>query len=278
LKKGALYALSTNANIEKNPINTDAKISFYLTSSISSVIQEPTYNHQYGVLIGEIISNNNLPVQYFQTPQTLFFTPLNDYYGTLVIVPYHCNITLSNVSFGLYGDNGFSPDVLFIRVPFPVDSANEAFGLRSDLYDVNLNIIYSELSTVQTFDPSGSSLYSKNTTNLTTAINVQQTSNTPGNTTTTTITGDAVFPHLAPSTGSQLLVNWTVPNGTSNDGKLSYSNISKLGTSGDYIYISSTNSSGSIISSKALTVQYDFSVPVGRKIFIDAFGNKQTFP
>ena len=89
---------------------------------------------------------------------------MNDYYGTLVIVPYQCNVTLANVSLKNYGDYGFSPGGTTVMVPFPVDVANESFTIRADLYDNNANLVYSLSPVIQNFDPTGASLYGTSVT------------------------------------------------------------------------------------------------------------------
>src|ERR1035437_9526389 len=90
--------------------------------------------------------------------QIFFYTPKNDSYGTLVIVPYTCEVYLKNISFRVYGDDGFSPDLFITRIPWSVNIANETYQIKAELFDINHNLIYSNLNIIQNFDPSGSSL------------------------------------------------------------------------------------------------------------------------
>ena len=159
LKAGSLYVLSMNCQLDKNENDTDAKVGFYFTSSIPEIQVEKNYINQYGLKIGEIATSEKTTLKRFADKQMLFFTPGNDYYGTLVIVPYHCSPTFSELSLKVYGDYGFSPDVLFTKVPFKLNVKNETFQLKAELFDVNSTLVYSDLNTVATFDPAGESLF-----------------------------------------------------------------------------------------------------------------------
>lgn len=159
LKANSLYVLSMNLSIEKEEYNSNAKVSFYFTSSISSITKEKNYVSLNGLKLGEILVYDSVKVKTFQDKQMLFFTPLDDYYGTLVIIPYQCNITLSELTLGVYGDYGFSPDSLSTKIPFNVNVANEVYQIKAELYDINSTLIYSDLKTIQSFDINGESLY-----------------------------------------------------------------------------------------------------------------------
>ncbi len=50
------------------------------------------------------------------------------------------------------------PEIFTSRIPFPVTVAGEQFEIKSELFDVNSNLVYSDLRTITSFDPSGSSL------------------------------------------------------------------------------------------------------------------------
>ena len=157
LKSGVQYILQVDTSIEKESTTTDASLKFYLTSSVSEAALHSNYNNKHGILLGTIIADkvgilNNFDKQYF------FFTPKNDLYGTMVIVPYKCKPYLKNISFRVYGDDGFSPDVFTTRVPWSISVANETFAIKSELFDINHNLVYSDLNILQNFDPSGSSL------------------------------------------------------------------------------------------------------------------------
>jgi hypothetical protein len=260
LKKGSLYSLSTNIIVEKEYNNTDAKISFYFTSSIPELKLEKDFNSTYGLKLGEVFSDKKTNIQYFNDKQIFYFTPTEDYYGTMVVVPYHCNVTISEMSLKVYGDYGYSPDVLFIRIPFPINVKNEAFELKSELFDINSNVVYSDLRVNQTFDIDGNSINPFD--NLTTAISVvpDESTNT-GNTTiinsTVNIVDNLYLPNLELTNGEPLrLVGWTFPNGQSTSGKLYYTNISKLFIdSGDYISLSTVDTNGIESTGQSISVQ-----------------------
>lgn len=158
MASGVQYALESNITVNKNP-KIAAKIYFYLTSSSPLISQEPNFSPTFGVKIGEIDIPDNVPVRTFTNVQRLYFTPLNDYHGTLVIVPYQCNVTLTNLSLTNYGDYGFSPGGASVQIPFPINVANESFTIKAELYDTNANLVYSIAPVVQSFDPNGVSLY-----------------------------------------------------------------------------------------------------------------------
>jgi hypothetical protein len=133
-------------------------LAFYFTGSVSDISKEPAYTGQFGVNVANInATNNGNSIVNFDKVLT-FFTPQNDLYGTLVIVPKLCNAYIKDISFRVYGDDGFSPDVFTTRIPWSISVANESFEIVSQLFDINSNLIYSDLKTFQSFDPSGSTL------------------------------------------------------------------------------------------------------------------------
>jgi hypothetical protein len=158
VKKDVEYILSFNAIMEKNNTETDAKVEFYYTSSVTASRQETTFSEKNGILIGTIKSTQPGATNKNITNQIFFFTPHSDLYGTLTIVPYKCKVTLWDMSFRVYGDAGISPDVFTTRIAWPISVANENFDIKAELFDINSNLIYSELRTFQNFDISGSSL------------------------------------------------------------------------------------------------------------------------
>lgn len=159
LKSGSLYVLSMNLSVEKDKLNTDAKITFFFTSSTPEIVKEKYYVPPFGLKLGEVNIDEYTDVKYFSDKQMLYFVPIKDYYGTLVIVPYQCCPTISELSLGVYGDYGFSPDTLITKVPFDVKIKGEPFQLKAELFDINSTLIYSNLNTVQTFDSNGESLF-----------------------------------------------------------------------------------------------------------------------
>jgi hypothetical protein len=138
---------------------TDAGLEFYFTSSVSNVnLEQNTVRNQKGLLkLGTISAYEPIREKVYEKTNFIFSIS-NDLYGTLVIVPRKCSATISELSIKPYGDYGFSPDILITRIPFPVNIANESFEIKSELFDVNSNLVYSDLRTITTFDPSGSSL------------------------------------------------------------------------------------------------------------------------
>ena len=157
LKAGIQYLLQVDTSIEKDDDVTDAVLEFYFTSSIPEAQKDPNFTKNYGIRLATLYADdpgtlNNFDKQYF------FYTPQNDLYGTLVIVPYKCQPYLKNISFRVYGDDGFSPDLFLSRIPWPVNVANETYQIKSELFDINHNLVYSDLNVYQNFDVSGSSL------------------------------------------------------------------------------------------------------------------------
>lgn len=277
LKKDSLYQLSFDVIMEKD-IVTPSSISFYFTSSISSIQTEPQYNSNFGLKLGEIVVTDKTNVKYFDKTQIIYFTPTNDYFGTLVLVPYFCNVIISNLSLKTYGDHGFSPDVLTIRVPFPIQIANEAYDLKAELLDLDSNVIYSNLKTVQTFDANGESLYSISQANSLNSV-IQVTPSTTVSNTSVTFVGSPLFPDLQNCNDSIRLVGWHVPDGdATTDGKLCYMNVASLYIDNDNYIAMSEYQSGIEHNAKSIAIRYDFSLNEGRKIVIDLNGNKEQFP
>lgn len=272
LKQNAMYMLRADVIMEKDASETGAKVSFYFTSSIPSIRQEAGFTPQYGMKLGEVSTTDQTAIKYFNNPQTMSFTPQNDYNGTLVVVPYRCNVTLANVSLQVYGDYGFSPDILFIRIPWTVQVKNEAFNIKAELFDINANLVFSGLQTVETFDAQGSSLFSALSPNaVNTVINV-----TEGD---VTFVGNAFFPNLSGCNNTTRFVGWHVPIGNPTvDGMFCYTNVESLIIDSDDYIVLDAIESGVPATAKSVAVRYDFSVPEGRKIFVDQFGAKQTFP
>jgi hypothetical protein len=276
LKKDVLYVLSMKAILEKNINDITANVSFYFTSSINDIRKETTYNPYFGMKLGEISTKDKVEIKTFNGVQQIFFTPSADYYGTLIIVPTRCNITLSELSLKIYEDYGFSPDILFIRIPFPINVKNELFDIKAELFDINSNIIYSSLRTVQTFDVDGvSDTVIGEGTNISAGIQVYQSANqtqvimSPQS--VVYMPGEITILDLIPTQDKpQRFVGWFTPsNDPETSGKLCYTNVSKLFIeSDDYISLSTVD--GNVETTvTSLAVKY-----LGRRIFIDTAGNK----
>jgi hypothetical protein len=143
--------------ITKDNLVNNAGIEFYFTSSVSGVSQHSNYTTKHGIRVATIRANQIGPTQNFDK-EVFFFTPQTDLYGTLVVVPYRCQTYIKKLSFRVYGDDGFSPDVFTTRIPWNISVANESFEIKAELFGIDHNLIYSDLRVLQNFDVSGSSL------------------------------------------------------------------------------------------------------------------------
>lgn len=270
LKKNSSYVMSVDISMDK-PLDEDAKVEFFFTSSISSIQLEKTFVPQFGMKLGEISCTEHVTKKYFKDTQQLYFTPSDDYYGTLVIVPTKCNVTLGNFSMKVYGDYAFSPDVLVIRVPFSVKVANEAFDIKAELLDINSAVVFSNVRTVQTFDSTGASLNTALAQNPVNTV-IQITTNPVSGDKETTIVGIPYLPDITNNTPDRFVGLMLA------DKQLVYSNVSKLYIdSDDYITMGEYQSGVEHIA-KSVAVRYNFAKNEGRKIFVDLSGNKETFP
>lgn len=288
LKKNVLYILSANVSMDK-ALNDSANLEFYFTSSISSISQEKTYNPTFGMKLGEISTSDKVTTKVFDGKQYIYFTPANDYYGTLVIVPTKCNVKLSELSLKIYGDYAFSPDILFIRIPFPINVQNESFELKAELFDINSNIIYSNLKAVQIFDQdgisdivAGTSITSDYQEAFHVAASSAAASSAASSVEITTnpnsiisLPGNIIIQELIPTQDKpQRFVGWFTPSDDpSTSGKLCYTNVTKLFIDdNDYISLSTTDGvTETTVTS--LAVRY-----YGRRIFVDTAGNKYHYP
>lgn len=288
LKAGALYALSMNVIMEKPKFATDSKVSFYFTSSISTITKEKDYQFPFGLKIGQIASTDETTLKTFKDKQMLFFTPLDDYFGTIVVVPSDCNVTLANMSLQVYGDYGFSPDILFSKIPFKINVPNEGFEIKAELFDINSTLVFSDLNTIQSFDPNGDSLFVFIPNSNIDPSKVQFISGS------LTISQSLFLPNInqCPPSNTRLLA-WNVPSHTpprSTEGLVCFTDIDQLtigtkgsGTSivGDYLTLGTVAFSGSgLVESvaTALSIKYDGTSNKGRKIIINNSGSKTTFP
>jgi len=162
LKKGVNYLISFNSILkrdESTKASLDVGLEFYFTSSLPQVsLQEGSLASQKGLFKIGFAPAFGSELEKVYTPYNILFSVLNDLQGTLVVVPRKCRAIISNLSLKPYGDYGFSPDTLITRIPFPVIIANEAFEIKAELFDINSNLVFSDLRTITAFDPSGSSL------------------------------------------------------------------------------------------------------------------------
>lgn len=158
LKAGVQYIIQVSAVLEKNSDEDDAKLEFYFTSSVPDARKDTNFNHVHGIKMATLLSNQIGLSNRVYDDVVFFYTPPYDLFGTMVIVPYRCQSYLKKISFRVYGDDGFSPDVFTTRIPWEITVANETYQIRAELFDINHNLVYSDLTAVQNFDPSGSSL------------------------------------------------------------------------------------------------------------------------
>jgi len=282
LKSGSLYALSMNLSIEKENLDTSAKLQFFFTSSISDIKKEKNYISPFGLKLGEIDVNEDTTTKHFSNKQYFYFTPKEDYFGTLVIVPYHCGAIFSEISLGVYGDHGFSPDSLTTKIPFKVNCQNEVWQLKSELYDINSILVYSDLKTVQTFDATGESLF----------VFIGNSNIDPSNVSfisgSLTVSKSLFLPNLPGCPPSdKRFIAWEPPTHyppEAGDGVLCYTNLTAvellptndLGTvtTKDYINIVTTNDNEQSIAIRYSGNGVDIA---GRRIYIDSSGVKHTY-
>jgi hypothetical protein len=75
-------------------------------------------------LLASIEINDTSTSKNFYNTFQFKFTPLNDIYGTLVIVPKGLkSVVLNNISIKYDRTNGFSPSSYSVRIPFNVNQA-----------------------------------------------------------------------------------------------------------------------------------------------------------
>ena len=156
--KNTDYVFSFRTSIIEKDSSAIAKLKFYITSSLPSVNKNIGYDSNRGVLIAEFAYSGSTTGKYFDQKQNFEFKFPEDLYGTLVVYPENVKqIIVSDLSIKVSELYGYTGNAYYVKVPFPVNVANEVFEIKSELYDVNSNLSYTNLRTVQVFDPSGSS-------------------------------------------------------------------------------------------------------------------------
>ena len=152
------YVFSFRTSVIEKDSSATAKLKFYITSSLPSVNKNIGYDFNRGVLIAEFVYSGSTTGKYFDQKQNFEFKFPEDLYGTLVVYPENVKqIIVSDLSIKVSELYGYTGNAYYVKVPFPVNVANEVFEIKSELYDVNSNLSYTNLRTVQVFDPSGSS-------------------------------------------------------------------------------------------------------------------------
>ena len=152
------YVLSFRTSVIEKDSTAISKLKFYITSSLPSANKNIGYDFNRGVLIAEFVYSGSTTGKYFDQKQNFEFKFPEDLYGTLVVYPENVKqIIVSDVSIKVSELYGYTGNAYYVKIPFPVNVANEVFEIKSELYDVNSNLSYTNLRTVQVFDPSGSS-------------------------------------------------------------------------------------------------------------------------
>ena len=154
------YIIEVSATVLKDVNEVSSAIDLYFTSSITEAKRDPSFTDRYGIKVASLIANQQGKSSVNIDQQMTFFIPTNDLYGTLVIVPKLCQAYIKNISFRVYGDDGFSPDTFISRIPWDVSVASETFEIKAELFDINQTLIYSDLRTITSFDQYGDSLNS----------------------------------------------------------------------------------------------------------------------
>jgi hypothetical protein len=284
LKGGALYVLSMNMIMEKDKLEKNSRVQFFFTSSIPDIAKEKNFITPFGLKLGEITSSEETTAKIFASKQFIFFTPNVDYFGTIVVVPEKCQPTISDLSLKVYGDYGFSPDILFTKIPFPINIANESFQFRAELYDINSTLVFSDLQTIQSFDPNGESLF----------VFVSGSNFDPSKVAflsgSLTVSQSLFLPNIpsCPPAGTRLLA-FNLPSHTppiTGEGSVCFTNISDLeikqGTNvKDYVKLSTVAFSGSGLVTTTVTpigIRYSSVDGWGRKIIINNSGSKTLQP
>ena len=284
LANNVLHLLSANMVVNKDLLTT-AKVSFYLTSSSPGISGEPNYNPQYGLKLGEIVVADKVTSRVFPDVQQMYFKPLNDYYGTLVIVPYLCQVTIANVSLQNYGDYGFSPGAIELQLPFPINVANESYTFKAELFDSNANLVYTIPKTgdppvIQAFDPTGASLFGSSVLG-----SAGGTGGIPSTLPSLTIQSNLYLPGIGQCPSVKRLLGFNIPTHhppLSGEGAVCYTDVTDLELTAsnptsptlDYLSLSTTAGTG-----KSLAVRYSGTAPnvYGRRVYVDPLGNKTTY-
>ena len=162
LYKNADYLFSSNVDITKSDPSSESKLIFYLTGSYNSTSSrsEQNYVDGKGLKLHEYVLPVGVEFKKFKKDDFTFLNFLNDYIGTLVIIPVNIsNFRISKLSMISHAEFGFSPDVFVSRIPFSVSIKNEQYEVKSEFLDVNNNSIYSSISRIINVDKHGQTLF-----------------------------------------------------------------------------------------------------------------------
>lgn len=156
------YELSFKAIVTKNSVDLtkDASIGFYFTSSqYDKISADLDFDPQKGIKLGELVLGSGTSSLYqVDNPISFYSQFVNDFVGTVVIYTKNCNATVSQIALKNYTDVSFSPPIFVSTIPCPVSEKNQQFKFKSELFDIDHKLVYSNLTTIVAFDPSGSSI------------------------------------------------------------------------------------------------------------------------
>jgi hypothetical protein len=273
LNSNTQYKIILSAVIHKK-YSDNAKLDLYFTSSLPGAPLEKNYTKNFGIKLMELNTNTSGSIIDFTDSYT-FYTPQHDLFGTLVIVPSKCNIHIKNISLSVFGDDGYSPDTFSLRIPWPVSIANETYQIKAELFDVNSNLVYSDLNIVQSFDPSGQSLTPNVNGGITDTLVVN---NLYVSQSIVIANGDLEIPNIPPRLGLIPYLYQSRIISIGPDGGLVFTPITDVSCDDEHIQVTLGDAYNvydptPTAIKQSLTAQYD-GISSGRKIYFDQFGTK----
>jgi hypothetical protein len=154
--------LSFKAIVTKNSVDLtkDASIGFYFTSSqYDKISADLDFDPQKGIRLGELVLGSGTSSLYqVDNPISFYSQFANDFAGTVVIYTKNCNATVSQITLKNYTDVSFSPSIFVSTIPCPLSEKNQQFKFKSELFDIDHKLVYSNLTTIAAFDPDGASI------------------------------------------------------------------------------------------------------------------------
>lgn len=158
LLKDNEYVISFNLNIQNKPETGIAYFNVYLTGSYENNRKEPEFSDRFGAKLVDFYVDEWITSKNYPNKLEFKYTPKNDIYGTLVLNAYGMTSLLINeLSIKLNNTNGFAPSSYVTKLFFPVNQPNELYDIKAELYDKNSTVVYSNLRSITSFDPNGSS-------------------------------------------------------------------------------------------------------------------------
>ncbi len=122
------YVLSFRTSVIEKDSSAISKLKFYITSSLPSVNKNIGYDSNRGVLIAEFAYSGSTTGKYFDQKQNFEFKFPEDLYGTLVVYPENVKqIIVSDLSIKVSELYGYTGNAYYVKIPFPVNVANEVF-------------------------------------------------------------------------------------------------------------------------------------------------------